>query len=428
MSSPSSPSRQPAQEPASAAHGNPALAGAAATVAPTGVNAPGVLRQMEIYLAGLQGQKPTQAVSPEELELQARAVLRPEAYSYVAGAAGAEDTVRANRAAFRRWQIVPRFLRDVAVRNLGVEVLGHRLPAPLMLAPIGVQGMLHPEAEVAVARAARSLGIPLILSTVSSMPMEAVAAAMGEVPHWFQLYWPRNPELAASLVARAERAGFAAIVVTLDTYLLSWRERDLQLAWLPFLHGMGLANYFTDPVFCAALPAPPQQDPQSAVRQFLQVFSNPALQWQDLAWLRRHTRLPILLKGILHVDDARRALDHGVNGILVSNHGGRQLDGAVAALDALPPIVDAVAGRVPVLFDSGIRRGADVIKAIALGARCVLLGRPYCYGLAVGGESGVREVLKNLVADIDLTLGLAGCASLADLSRDNLKQVTGESG
>jgi isopentenyl diphosphate isomerase/L-lactate dehydrogenase-like FMN-dependent dehydrogenase len=257
--------------------------------------------------------------------------------------------------------------------------------------------------------------------------MEAVAAVMGEVPHWFQLYWPGDPDLAVSLVTRAERAGFSAVVVTLDTYLLSWRERDLQLAWLPFLHGLGLANYFTDPVFRAALPAPPEQNPLPAIRHFLQVFSNPALQWQDLALLRRHTRLPILLKGILHADDVRRALNHGVEGILVSNHGGRQLDGAIAALDALPAVVKAVDARVPVLFDSGIRRGADVLKALALGARCVLLGRPYCYGLAVGGEQGVREVLKNLVADIDLTLGLAGCASLAELSRDNLVEATGAS-
>jgi isopentenyl diphosphate isomerase/L-lactate dehydrogenase-like FMN-dependent dehydrogenase len=380
---------------------------------------------MEIYQAGLQGTKPAQPVSPEALEEQARAVLRPEAYTYVAGAAGCEDTARANRVAFRRWRIVPRFLRDVSARDLSVQLLGHRLPGPLMLAPIGVQSMLHAEAELAVARAARSLGIPLILSTVSSKPMEAVAAAMGEVPRWFQLYWPRDPDLAVSLVTRAERAGFSAVVVTLDTYLLSWRERDLQLAWLPFLHGLGLANYFTDPVFRAALPAPPEQNPLPAVRHFLQVFSNPALQWQDLALLRRHTRLPILLKGILHADDARRALDQGVDGILVSNHGGRQLDGAIAALDALPAVVKTVDGRVPVLFDSGIRRGADVVKALALGARCVLLGRPYCYGLAVGGEQGVREVLKNLVADIDLTLGLAGCASLAELSPDNLREVGG---
>jgi isopentenyl diphosphate isomerase/L-lactate dehydrogenase-like FMN-dependent dehydrogenase len=386
---------------------------------------PGVQRQMEIYQAGLSGAKPALPLSAEELERKAGEVLRPEAYTYVAGGAGSEDTMRANREAFRRWRIVPRFLRDVSARDLGVEVLGRRFPAPVLLAPIGVLSMLHAQAERAVARAARSLGVPLVLSTVSSTPMEAVAEAMGEVPHWFQLYWPRDPDLAASLLSRAERAGYGAVVVTLDTYLLGWRERDLQLGWLPFLHGMGLANYFSDPVFRAALPVPPEQDPLPAVRHFVEVVTNPGLTWADLAFLRRHTRLPILLKGVLHPDDARQALDHGVEGVIVSNHGGRQVDGAVAALDALPAVVEAVGGRAEVLFDSGIRRGADVFKALALGARCVLLGRPYCYGLAVGGEEGVREVLRNLLADLELTLALAGCASFAEVSRDS---VVGERG
>jgi isopentenyl diphosphate isomerase/L-lactate dehydrogenase-like FMN-dependent dehydrogenase len=380
----------------------------------------GVRRQMEIYLAGRQGRRPGQAIAAEDLERQAQAVLPPEAFVYVAGGAGREDTVRANREAFRRWRIVPRLLRDVARRDLAVEVLGRPLPAPVLLAPIGVQSMLHPQAELATARAARSLGVPVVLSTVSATPLEAVAEAMGEVPRWFQLYWPRDPALAASLVGRAERAGYSALVVTLDTYLLGWRERDLQLAWLPFAHGQGLANYLSDPVFRAALPAPPEQDPQAAVRHFLEVVSNPALTWDDLAWLRRHTRLPILLKGILHPGDARLAVDHGAAGVIVSNHGGRQLDGAVAALDALPAVARAVGGRAAVLFDSGIRRGADVFKALALGARCVLLGRPYCYGLAVGGEQGVRDVLLNLLADVELTLGLAGCASCADVGRQHL--------
>jgi isopentenyl diphosphate isomerase/L-lactate dehydrogenase-like FMN-dependent dehydrogenase len=380
----------------------------------------GVERQMQIYLAGLAGQRPSQPIAPEELEQQARQVLRPEAYVYVAGGAGAEDTVRANREAFRLWRIVPRFLRNVDHRSLGVEVLGRPLSAPVLLAPIGVQAMLHREAELAVARAARSLGVPLILSTVSSTPLEKVAETMGDVPHWFQLYWPKDPDLAVSLVTRAERAGFSALVVTLDTYLLGWRERDLQLAWLPFAHAEGIANYLSDPVFRAALPAALAHDPRAAARQFLQVVTNAALTWEDLAFLRQHTRLPILLKGILHPDDARLAVAHGVQGVIVSNHGGRQVDGAVAALDALPGVVEAVAGRIAVLFDSGIRRGADVFKALALGANSVLLGRPYCYGLAVGGEQGVRDVVRNLLADVELTLGLAGCASCAEVSRQNL--------
>jgi isopentenyl diphosphate isomerase/L-lactate dehydrogenase-like FMN-dependent dehydrogenase len=390
---------------------------AAGLAAPASV---GVQRQMEIYQGGLSGKKPELPLTSEELELKARGVLPPEAFTYVAGGAGNEDTVRANREAYRRWRIVPRFLRDVSKRDLSVTVLGKRFPAPVMLAPVGVQSMLHADAELAVARAARSLGVPMILSTVSSKPMEAVAQTMGDVPHWFQLYWPGNPELAASLVTRAERAGFSAIVVTLDTYLLGWRERDLQLGWLPFLHGMGLANYLSDPVFRAALPVPPEKDPVPAVRQFVAQVGNASLTWADLASLRRHTRLPILLKGILHPEDARLAVEHGIEGVIVSNHGGRQVDGAVASLDALPGVVEAVGGRAEVLFDGGIRRGADVFKAVALGARCVLVGRPYCYGLALGGEDGVREVLRNLLADTELTLALAGCTSWGEVSRSNL--------
>jgi isopentenyl diphosphate isomerase/L-lactate dehydrogenase-like FMN-dependent dehydrogenase len=385
----------------------------------------GLQRQMEIYLAGKGGRAVTQPMAVEELERKAREAMTPEAFDYLAGGAGSEDTMRANREAFRRWRIVPRFLRDVSRRDLGVEVLGRRLPAPLLLAPIGVQSIIHKDAELAVAQAARSLGVALVLSTLASTTMEEIAAVMGDAPRWFQLYRPRSPELTASFLRRAEKAGYGALVVTLDTYFLSWRERDLQNGYLPFLRAEGLANYFSDPVFRAALKAPPEKDPVEAVRAFNQGYSDPALTWTDLRFLRDHTRLPILLKGILHPDDARKAADHGVEGIIVSNHGGRQLDGAIAALDALPRVVEAVGGKVEVLFDSGIRRGADVFKALALGARCVLLGRPYCYGLAVNGEQGVREVVLNLLADLDLTLGLAGCASVAEVKRDCLVEAPG---
>jgi isopentenyl diphosphate isomerase/L-lactate dehydrogenase-like FMN-dependent dehydrogenase len=383
-------------------------------------NSPGMQRQLEVYQKGLLGQRPSQPVSIDELEQKAKTVMTPGAYAYVAGGAGSEDSVRANRDAFRRWRIVPHFLRNVAQRDLSVSVLGQRFPAPLLIAPIGVQSIIHRDAELAVARAARSLGVPIVLSTLSSQTMEAVAQASGPGPRWFQLYWPKNSDLTASFLARAERAGYGAVVVTLDTYLLGWRERDIQLAYLPFLQGEGLANFFSDPVFLKALKDPPQKDPVSAIRLSLQVLSNPSLTWSDIPFLRRHTRLPILLKGILDPDDARKALDAGVDGVIVSNHGGRQLDGAVAALDALPRIVKTVGDRMPVLFDSGIRRGADVFKAVALGARAVLLGRPYCWGLAVNGEQGVHEVLLNLLADIDLTLGLAGCSTFAEVQATNL--------
>jgi lactate 2-monooxygenase len=387
---------------------------------PTAGMSPGLVRQMEIYKAGLAGKSPEQPVAIEALESEARSALSVEAFDYVAGGAGSEDTVRANLEAFRRWRLVPRFLRDVSSRDLGVAILGQRLPAPILLAPIGVLSILHKEADLAVARATGPLGVPLILSTASSATMEQVAQAMGNAPRWFQLYWPRSDELAASFVGRAERAGFTAVVVTLDTYYLGWRERDMRNAYLPFLHGDGLANYFSDPVFQQAVGGDPQSDPARAFEYFARVFSDPSRTWADLERLCKATGLPILVKGVLHPDDARKAVDHGASGVIVSNHGGRQLDGAIAALDALPGVVDAVGDRTTVLFDSGIRRGSDILKALALGARSVLLGRPYVYGLAVAGEHGVRDVLLNLIADLDLALGLTGCASFAELDRDRL--------
>ena len=384
---------------------------------------PGQQRQMQIYLEGTQGKKPAQPVNIEELARKAQEKLKPEAFDYLAGSAGSEDTARANLEAFRRWRLVPRFLRDVSRRDLSVELFGQRLPAPFLLAPIGVQSILHDEAELAVARAARSTGIGMILSTVSSFTMEEVASTLHDSLRWFQLYRPSNNELTASFLARAEKAGFSALVVTLDTFSLAWRERDIRHAYLPFLYGMGLANYFTDPVFRAMLTSPPEQDLRQAVEQFSRVYSNPGFTWGDLEFLRDQTRLPIILKGILSPDDARYAVEHGMDGIIVSNHGGRQLDGAIAALDALPDVVDAVGEKIAVLFDSGIRRGADVLKAIALGARAVLLGRPYCYGLAVNGESGVRDVVLNLLTDIDISLANAGATSFSELTRDNLKEM-----
>lgn len=386
----------------------------------------GMERQLQIYLAGMQGQRPTTPMTYELLEEQARQKLSPEAFGYVAGGAGGEETMRANRAAFERWQIVPRMLRNVGERSLRVQVLGETLPAPLLLAPIGVQSIVHPEAEVAVARAAASLGVPFILSTASSKTMEEVAQAadaVGKTPRWYQLYWGRDPELTASFLARAERAGYSALVVTLDTPLLSWRERDIALAYLPFLLGEGIANYVSDPVFRASLPQPPEENPQAAIMRFVQVFSDPTLTWDDLKFLREHTRLPILLKGILHPEDARRALDAGANGLIVSNHGGRQVDGAIPSLDALPGIVAVVQGRVPVLFDSGIRRGADIFRAVALGAQAVLLGRPYMWGLTLGGEAGVRDVVLNTLADLDLTLALSGYTSCAQLTPEVLRRA-----
>jgi lactate 2-monooxygenase len=307
-------------------------------------------------------------------------------------------------------------LRNVSTRELGIGLLGIRLPAPVLLAPIGVQGLFHPEGELAVGRAAASLGLPYVLSTVSSRTLEEVAAAMGDAPRWFQLYCSNDRELAASLVARAERAGYGAIVLTLDTPLLGWRDREQQNGYFPQLSGEGIVNYLSDPVFRRSLARPPEEDLPAAICRWCAVATDPSLTWDNLTFVRRLTRLPILLKGILHREDAARAVEAGMDGVIVSNHGGRQVDGAVAALDALPDIVETVAGQIPVLFDSGIRRGPDVVKALALGSKAVLLGRPYVWGLAVTGESGVREVLRNLLADLDITLGLSGHARVDELT------------
>ncbi len=385
----------------------------------------GMERQLEIYRKGLFGTPETFPLTYEELEMAAKAVLKPEAYDYVAGSAGTEATAHANRRALDRWQLVPRMLRDTSRRDLSVELLGHRYPTPIMVAPVGVQGIIHEEGELAVARACASLGVPMILSTVSSYSMEQVAEAMGDAPRWFQLYWSRNHEVAASFVRRAEKAGYQAIVVTLDAHTLGWRPRDLMHGYLPFMHAQGLANYFTDPVFRSMLASLPEDDPGSAVMLFAQIFGNPSLTWDDLAFLRQQVNLPILLKGILHPDDAVEALRYGVDGMIVSNHGGRQVDGSIPALEALPYIVEVVEGRVPVLFDSGIRTGADAIKALALGADAVLLGRPIMWALAIGGEEGVRTYLRNFIAEFDLTLSLCGVRSVAELDDSLLFSASG---
>jgi len=359
--------------------------------------------------------RPEYPVSPAELAAEVQRIADPKAIAYVFGGAGSEETMRANEAAFRRWRIVPRMLRDVSVRDLSRTVLGTRLPAPVALAPIGTQSIVHPEGELAVARAAGAVGLALAVSTVSSYPLEEIAAA-ADGPRWFQLYWPNDRELAASLLSRAERAGYKALMVTLDTFLPGWKPRDLQQGWQPFLEGVGIANYVSDPVFRARLAQTPEEDPQAAVGEFVVQFSNPRLNWEDLKFLRSHTTLPIALKGILHPDDARAAREHGIDAVVVSNHGGRQIDGAIASLDALPAIVDAVGGELDVLLDSGIRSGADVVKALALGADAVLLGRPYLWGLAVGGEAGVTAVLRSVLAELDLTLGLSGHVSPSQLN------------
>ncbi|HSS03939.1 MAG TPA: alpha-hydroxy-acid oxidizing protein [Solirubrobacterales bacterium] len=370
----------------------------------------------EIYARGLGGETPSVPVAVAELERRAREAMKEGVANYVFAGAGAEDTMRANRAALDRRRIVPRMLRDVAARDLSTTVLGTKMPAPLMLAPIGVQRGVHEEGELATARAAAALGVPMIASTASAFTLEEIAAASADGPRWFQLYWPNERDLLESFVGRAEVAGYGAIVVTVDTFIPGWKPRDLQQAWLPFLEGMGNANYFQDPVFRASLEKTPEEDQGAATGRYLGVLANPSLTWDDLELLRELTSLPILVKGIQHVDDAREAARRGIDGLIVSNHGGRQVDGALGSLDALGPIAEAVGNEMAILFDSGIRGGADVIKALALGADAVCLGRPYLWGLALEGQAGVETVLKMVLGELDLTMALCGYTKPDQLS------------
>ena len=370
--------------------------------------------QNEIYAGG---QAPPFPVAWRELEAAAYARMTREAAGYVAGGAGGEETVRANREALDRWRIVPRLLRGVGTRDLRTTVLDTAMPAPVLLGPVGVQEIIHPDAEVATARAAAAVGGPYVHSTAASTSIEDAAAANGDGPRWFQLYFPTDREVAVSFVDRAAAAGYSAVVVTLDTLLLGWRPRDLARAYLPFLKGIGLANYTSDPVFRSRLS---DEGLETTVATWIETFANPDLSFDDIAWLVERTELPVLAKGICSAEDARRALDAGVQGLIVSNHGGRQVDGAVAALDALPEVVAAVPAHVPVLFDSGIRTGADAVKALALGARAVLLARPAMWGLALGGAEGVRHVLRVFLGELDNTLAMAGYRSHRELSSGSL--------
>ncbi|MEV0408890.1 lactate 2-monooxygenase [Actinoallomurus sp. NPDC050550] len=378
--------------------------------------------QQEIFRAGTAGNRPPFPLEPEALVESARRQMGPGPFAYVEGPASSGATMRANREAFDQWRIVPRMLTGSTVRYLETTVLGTPMPAPLLAAPVGVQSIVHPDGELATARACAALGVPMVLSTMSSYSIEAVAEANGAGPRWFQLYRPNDDELTASLLERARLAGFTVLVVTLDTMSLAWRPAIVDQAYLPMLRGVGNAVLFSDPVFRAGLAKPPEQDLAAAVARWDELLGNAGQRWPDLRLLRDRWPGPIILKGIQHPDDARQAVAHGMDGVVVSNHGGRQVDGAIGALDALPGIVDAVGGEAAVLYDSGVRTGADVFKALALGAEAVLVGRPYAYGLGHAGESGVRHVLRGLLADFELTVGLAGHTRVADLDRGSLRE------
>jgi lactate 2-monooxygenase len=409
--------------------------------------------QKIIYLNGFAGKRPILPTTFEALEKAAEKMMSSKGFAYVAGGAGNEQTVRSNSSSFVKCKIVPQMLRDVSTCDTSITLLGKKYPSPFLISPIGVLELAHPHADLAVAKAASSLNVPYIFSNQSSYPMEACAGVMGDSPRWFQLYWGKSQSLVTSFVQRAERCGCSAIVVTLDTSMLGWRTRDLDLAYLPFLEGKGIAQYTSDPVFTALLndDVEPLEKrkvnadvlrglmsmvnrypgkgffrklksglPMKAVRKFIQTYSNPAITWDDLKFLRQQTKLPILLKGILSPDDAMKAIDFGMDGIIVSNHGGRQVDGAISTFEALPSIAEKINNRIPIILDSGIRGGADAFKAIACGARAVCIGRPYVYALALAGQAGVYELLRNYMADFELTMRLSGCRNVAEINHESI--------
>ncbi len=410
--------------------------------------------QRQTYIDGMSGKLPLVPFDIQQLAKKAKEKISPEAFAYVAGGAGLEDTVRNNRSDFGKWKIIPRMLRDVSVRDTSIELFGKKISSPLLLSPVGVLDLAHKEADIGVAKAADETNISMIFSNQASAPMEATSKVMGNSSRWFQLYWSKSNDLVASLVQRAEACGCSAIVITLDATMLGWRIQDLDLAYLPFLRAKGIAQYTSDPVFQRLIDEEEEEKnqnpvkinfdtisnlielmrnypggfwqnlrskrPLKAVRKFINIYSRPSLTWEDLPFLRAHTKLPVILKGILHPEDAKKAVDVGIDGIIVSNHGGRQVDGSISTIEALPDIIKAVNGSIPVLMDGGVSGGADMFKAIALGAKAVCIGRPFVYGLALAGKQGVIEVINNFKADFELTMGLAGCRSVSEISKEML--------
>ncbi len=384
---------------------------------------PGVGNQRvrQMYREGMyEGESPSYPIAFEDIREAAWERMDEAARAYVHGGSGTEETFERNKD-FSRYRIVPRMLQGVADRDLTVDLFGETHPFPLMITPLGVQSLLHEAAELGTARACADLGVPFTLSSLASTPMEDVAEALGETTKWFQFYWSSDRAVARSFLDRAEAAGYDAIVLTVDAPTLGWRDRLLKRGYYPFLDGEGVANYFSDPAFRESLTAPPEEDPQAAVDRFLSIFGDESLTWEDLAFVREHTDLPLVIKGVLHPDDARRAIECGADAVQVSTHGGRQVDGSISAVEALPGVAEAVNGEVPILFDSGVRRGSHVFKALALGADSVMLGRPFAYGLAMDGADGVRWVLENTIAEFDLTMGLAGYDDAAAIDRAALR-------
>lgn len=383
----------------------------------------GVKHIRRVYREGMfEDKRPEFPVSFEDLREEAFDRMSWKAKAYVHGGAGTEETFERNKD-FSRWRTVPRMLRGVADRDLSTDIFGKTHDYPLMITPLAVQSLLHDEGEIATARACAEMNVPFVLSSLSSHSMEDVAEALGDTPKWFQYYWSADRDVATSFLDRAEKAGYDAIVVTVDAPILGWRDRLLEKGYYPFLEGEGMANYFSDPAFRNSLARPPEEDPEAAVDRFLSIFGDASLTWDDLTFVHENTDLPIVIKGVLHPDDARRAVNSGADAVQVSTHGGRQVDGSIAAIEALPEIAEAVGDETTVLFDSGIRRGSQAFKALALGADTVMLGRPFAYGLAHSGQEGVEQVLQNTISQIDLTMGLAGIDNVDDVDRSAVRDA-----
>ncbi|MEL7041634.1 MAG: alpha-hydroxy-acid oxidizing protein [Pseudomonadota bacterium] len=380
--------------------------------------------QNEIYFQGLQGVIPQYPIDFKDLVKRAEAAMPEHVLSYVQGGCGDEDTQDKNASAFQHWGMIPRMMVDCKTRDLTIDLFGDTLPSPAFMAPVGVNGICTQDGhgDIAAAKASALAGVPFTASTLANDPLEEVIQHCGDVPAYFQLYTPKNKELAESLISRAEKAGYKAIMVTLDTWLTGWRPRDLTTANFPQLRGHVLENYFCDPVFRSLLQDDPKDDLQAAILTWAGVFGE-VLTWDHVPWLRETTKLPIVLKGICHGDDARRAADLGIDAIYCSNHGGRQANGGIAAIDMLPGVVEG-AGDTPVLFDSGIRSGSDMVKAIALGAAAVGIGRPYTYGLALGGAEGAAHVLRCILAEADLMMAVNGYPSLQAVREAGAQRVS----
>ncbi|KAL4746700.1 hypothetical protein BDW72DRAFT_184465 [Aspergillus terricola var. indicus] len=385
--------------------------------------------QQEIYGQGaLMGLKPNVSTDARLLEKQARKALSDIAYNYVAGGAGEKATMDSNRLAFRQWKLIPKMLRKMDDQDLGVNLFGQDYPTPLIMAPVGVQGLFHPDKETGLAEVCAETGVPYTLSTASTSSIEEVANASGDGKRWFQLYWPGDDDITLSLLRRAKENGYSVLVITLDTWSLAWRPADLDNAYIPFIRGIGNQIGFSDPVFRAKFEeesgSKVEDDVVGASRAWIsKVLSTAPHVWDEVSFLRKHWDGPLVLKGIQHVEDAKFALEAGCDGIVVSNHGGRQVDGAIASLEVLPEIVDAVGDKLTVLFDSGVRTGADIIKALCLGAKGVLVGRPVIYGLSVDGKNGAKAVLKGLQADLWQSMSLSGICTVAECTRDKIRKI-----